>query len=415
MVIIDKFVENWVNRSMEQKNIMSRLDLRYRFVSLMKSSTLLAAWLLAVGQTSFANPQTPGYRGSSDETSEKKMEMTNTTTAPITNAEYPSGLVSLSTNEPFSPYTFVVDKSKRVLRVYEWKGDFPELINEYPADFGKATGDKMKENDHRTPVGIYFLQKEMTQPEIPFDKYGNLAFTMDYPNIFDQREAKTGHGIWLHAVPDKVPLTRGSRGCVVVRNSVIKSLKNIIKLEQTPVLIFDNVQYLSKEKYQEQRKLFLGEFEKWRNAWEKQDIDTYIKYYADSFRNEEMNYKQWYNHKKKLKNLYSYIKVELSEPLILVNKNMVVIRTLQKYESNLHKDFGEKTIHARYSPENGFQIIREAWKPMAEPPSLKMVPASNSPDSSPTSPAETPIPDKKSTTTPEGSTLGKEHNIHSQG
>lgn len=291
--------------------------------------------------------------------------------APAAAVNFPAGLISLSSEQRFSPYTFVVDKSKRTLTVYEWQNALPQAVAEYPADIGKKAGDKTKENDHRTPVGIYFLQREMTQPEIPFDLYGSLAFSMDYPNIFDKRDAKTGYGIWLHAVPDSVPLTRGSRGCVVVRNDVIKGLKKLVKLQQTPILIFDSVNYLSKEEYQQQKQLFLAEFENWRRAWESQDVETYIKYYADTFRNDEMNYQQWYRHKKRLKSLYSYIKVQLAEPIILRNKDQVVIRTIQRYESNLHKDYGEKTIHAKYSPENGFQIIREAWRPLQDPLAAK--------------------------------------------
>jgi len=285
--------------------------------------------------------------------------------------KYPAGLIALSSEPQFASYSFVVDKSKRTLFVYEWKDGDLNIIAEYPTDIGKKMGDKTKENDHRTPVGIYFLQKEMTQPEIPFGLYGNLAFSTDYPNIFDKRDAKTGSGIWLHAVPDTVPLTRGSRGCVVVRNDVIKLLKNYVRLEQTPIMIFDEVKYFSKEEHEVQKNRFLTDFENWRTAWEKQDVDTYIKYYDATFKNDQMNYKQWYNHKKKLKALYSYIKVDLGPPLILQNKDQVVIRTIQRYESNLHKDFGEKTIHARLSPEVGFQIIREDWKPMTETLAMK--------------------------------------------
>lgn len=283
------------------------------------------------------------------------------------NKTYPAGLIALSPETPFSSYSFVVDKSKRTLSVYEWKNNDLNLISEFPADIGKKEGPKMKRDDHKTPVGIYFLQQEKTQPEIPFDLYGNLAFTTDYPNIFDQRDAKTGSGIWLHAVPDSVPLTRGSRGCVVVRNDVIKSLKSIVKLQQTPILIYDEIKYLNAQEHNEQKQRFLKEFESWRNAWQTQDVDTYIKYYDQTFKNDQMNYTQWYRHKKKLKETYSYIKVELSPPLILQNKDQVVIRTIQRYESNLHKDYGEKTIHARYSPEVGFQIIREDWKPLLDP------------------------------------------------
>lgn len=284
-----------------------------------------------------------------------------------TNKTYPAGLIALSPETPFSSYSFVVDKSKRTLSVYEWKNNDLNLISEFPADIGKKEGPKMKRDDHKTPVGIYFLQQEKTQPEIPFDLYGNIAFTTDYPNIFDQRDAKTGSGIWLHAVPDSVPLTRGSRGCVVVRNDVIKSLKSIVKLQQTPILIYDEIKYLNAQEHNEQKQRFLKEFESWRNAWQTQDVDTYIKYYDQTFKNDHMNYTQWYRHKKKLKETYSYIKVELSPPLILQNKDQVVIRTIQRYESNLHKDYGEKTIHARYSPEVGFQIIREDWKPLLDP------------------------------------------------
>lgn len=293
--------------------------------------------------------------------------------APAEEKKYPAGLIALSNEPHFASYSFVVDKSKRTLSVYEWKNEDLNMIAEYPADIGKKSGDKTKENDHKTPVGIYFLEKELTQPEIPFNLYGNLAFTTDYPNIFDKRNAKTGHGIWLHAVPDTIPLTRGSRGCVVVRNDVVKILKQYVRLEQTPILIFDEVKYMTSDQYQTQKKKFLQDFENWRLAWEHQDVDTYMKYYDSTFKNDEMNYKQWYRHKKRLKSLYSYIKVQLSPPLILQNKDQVVIRTVQRYESNLHKDYGIKTIHARLSPEVGFQIIREDWKPLSDPLAIHTV------------------------------------------
>lgn len=295
------------------------------------------------------------------------LAMSQTETSVKAEVKYPSGLIALSRDEGFSSYSFVVDKTKRTLSVYETIGDEIKLIEEYPTDIGKQLGDKTRQNDHKTPVGIYFLESELTQPAIPFETYGNLAFTTDYPNIFDKRDQKTGYGIWLHAVPDSVPLTRGSRGCVVVRNDVIKQLKSYVRIGQTPILIYDEVQYLNPADYKTQKTKFLTDFENWRVAWEQQDVDTYIKYYDDTFKNDQMNYKQWYKHKKKLKDLYSYIKVQLSSPLILKNKDQVVIRTVQRYESNLHRDYGVKTIHARWSPEVGFKIIREDWKPLLDP------------------------------------------------
>lgn len=277
---------------------------------------------------------------------------------------YPANVISLTNDPHFSQIVFLVDKSKRTLRVYQTDGELLKLLEEHEADIGKNNGDKIKANDLRTPVGIYFLQQEKTQPEIPFEMYGKLAFTTDYPNIFDQRIAKTGSGIWLHAVPDTTPMTRGSKGCVVVRNSVIQSLEKYIKLGQTPLMISEKIDYVNKEEYLNLKKKYFDNFELWRKSWQESDADTYIKFYDSTFSIDKMNYRRWYKHKKKLKGLYKYIKVDLSTPIILRNKDQVVIRTLQNYESDLHADYGEKTIHAYFSENVGFKIIREEWLPL---------------------------------------------------
>jgi murein L,D-transpeptidase YafK len=277
---------------------------------------------------------------------------------------YPANVISLSSSPEFSQIVFLVDKTKRTLRVYQSDGDLLKLLEEYPTDIGKNNGDKIKANDQKTPVGIYFLMERKTQPEIPFKLYGNLAFTTDYPNIFDKRVSKSGSGIWLHAVPDSTPLTRGSKGCVVVRNSVVRHLEKYIKLGQTPMMVSEKIDYLNKEDYLALKKKYLSNFELWRKSWQESDVDTYIQFYDQTFNNGEMNFTKWYKHKKKLKGLYKFIKVGLGSPLILRNKDQVVMRTVQDYESDLHSDFGEKTIHASFSDQVGFKIIRENWHPL---------------------------------------------------
>lgn len=278
-------------------------------------------------------------------------------------ATLPSGIVSVGNQ---SRYLFVVDKTRRFLRVYDFKSKLPHLLLEVPSDIGKKLGDKQRANDFRTPTGIYFLQKKLSPPEIPFQLYGSRAFTTDYPNIFDRRDQKGGSGIWLHAVPDTTPLTRGSRGCVVVRNQIIQQLEQYVTLGETPLVIFDKVDDVPASDFESEQQKFFGFFQQWKSAWETQDVDSYMKFYDTSFRNNQMNYTQWFEHKKRLKSLYKYIKVTLSEPLIIRNRDQVVIRTLQEYESDQHRDFGVKTIHAKYSPDSGFKIIREDWQPSSK-------------------------------------------------
>ncbi|MDG0817919.1 L,D-transpeptidase family protein [Bdellovibrio svalbardensis] len=288
---------------------------------------------------------------------------TATPSAPAEPADLlPAPLLQISETDAFSKFVFLVDKEQRKLTVFERNGEKIQKIQEFPADIGKNGGNKTKRDDARTPEGIYFLEKRLSQPEIPFNLYGALAFTTNYPNLFDRRQNKTGSGIWLHAIPDSVALTRGSRGCVVVRNEVIKKLADYIKLRETPILIFDHVNYLSKDEH-EKRRVELNSFiEGWRQAWEAQDIDKYISFYDKDFKAPGFNLKTWKNHKASLKSKYEFIKVHLSQPYIVQHNDQLLVKTLQRYESDQHVDYGVKTIYAVKSGDT-YKIIREEWSP----------------------------------------------------
>lgn len=275
---------------------------------------------------------------------------------------FPAPLLQISETDAFSRYVLLVDKEQRKLTVFERDGENIKKVEEYPADIGKKGGNKTKRDDHRTPEGIYFLEKRLAQPKIPFSLYGNMAFTTNYPNLFDQREKKTGSGIWLHAIPDTVPLTRGSRGCVVVRNEVIKKLDDYIKLRETPILIFDQVNYISKEEHEKRRQEMTNFIEDWRKAWENNDIEKYMSFYDKDFKAPGFKFESWKKHKEDLKSKYEYVKVHLSQPYIVQHNDQLLIKTLQRYESNMHVDYGVKTIYALKSGDT-FKIIREEWAP----------------------------------------------------
>lgn len=274
----------------------------------------------------------------------------------------PDSLLQISETDAFSRFVLLVDKNQRKLTVFERNGQQIKKVDEFPTDIGKMGGNKTKRDDHKTPEGIYFLEQKLAQPEIPFSLYGSMAFTTNYPNLFDRREKKTGSGIWLHAIPDTVPLTRGSRGCVVVRNEVIKKLEDYIKLRETPILIFDHVNYVTKEEHEKRRHVLSSFVESWRQAWENQDIEKYMSFYAEDFKAPGFNRDSWKAHKSNLKSKYDFIKVGLSQPYIIQHNDQLVVKTLQRYESDKHVDYGVKTIYAIKAGES-FQIIREEWQP----------------------------------------------------
>lgn len=274
---------------------------------------------------------------------------------------FPENLLQISATEAFSKYVFVVDKSLRKLMVFERNGETIKKIEEMTADIGKNNGKKEKQDDHKTPEGIYFFQEKKSPPAIPFSLYGKMAFTMDYPNLFDRQDGKTGYGIWLHSVPDNVPLTRGSRGCVVVRNDGIVQLEKYISFKQTPILIFDKINYVSVEEHKKRRDEKAQFLKDWIAAWESKDLGRYLSFYDHSFTAPGgFNFKTWKRHKEKLTQRYEAIQVRLDQPFLLVHQDQMIVRTLQKYTSNQHTDYGVKIIYARLR-DGKYKIIREEW------------------------------------------------------
>ena len=273
----------------------------------------------------------------------------------------PDGILSLPNGEFYKPHAVIVDKDARKTTVWTREDGKFRKVTEYTSDQGKRDGDKVKLGDHKTPEGIYFFQDMYEGQNLNFELYGIRAFTTDYPNLFDRREGKTGSGIWLHAIPDTQSLERGSRGCVVIRNRDIIEISQYINLQRTPIIIEDSVNMVSREERQKQRQRIYDFIAEWKNAWQKKDMENYMKAYSkENFRSRRMNWEKWKAYKAFLNKKYETIRVDFSRPMILKHNNEYIVRVLQRYESDKHLDFGEKTLYLKDEKE-GLKIIAEDW------------------------------------------------------
>jgi len=282
--------------------------------------------------------------------------------------EMPAGLIRLGDGVLFPSFALVVDKSKKKIHVIDSSSGTPVVVETYDSDLGKLSGDKRASGDSRTPEGIYFLQKALEGPGLDSYKYGVKAFTTDYPNIFDLREGKSGFGIWLHAISDSQTLERGSKGCVVVRNETIKKLAQNITLRETPLMIFDKVQWVPFDSIKKEAEPVLQAIGEWRKAWESKDMNAYINFYAQDFKFGKMNRNTFKRYKTELAEKYATIKVQLSMPVIYEHKGRFVVRFYQDYVSNEHADFGEKTLYmVKSNSSRGFEILDETWQETTNP------------------------------------------------
>jgi hypothetical protein len=88
-------------------------------------------------------------------------------------------------------------------------------------------------------------------------------------------------------------------------------------------------------------------------------------YYDSDFKAPGFNFASWKVHKANLKKQYEFIKVHLSQPYIVAHNDQLLVKTLQRYESDKHIDYGVKTIYAIKAGES-YKIIREEWAPFSQ-------------------------------------------------
>lgn len=142
---------------------------------------------------------------------------------------------------------------------------------------GKS-GDKKVEGDLKTPVGVYDILKKFTPPS---DYYGPVAFELSYPNSLDKLAKKSGSGIWIHGLPmtGKRDNDYNTKGCVAFENESLKEFAKIVGSS--------GVVMISETKVAEAKSdhiaLILSSLFEWKDAWEKNHISAYLKFYADDF------------------------------------------------------------------------------------------------------------------------------------
>ena len=83
----------------------------------------------------------------------------------------------------------------------------------------------MREGDQQTPVGVYHVTASLPRQKLT-DFYGSGAFPISYPNDWDRRMGRNGHGIWLHGTPSDTfsRPPKASDGCVVLANQDLDAL-----------------------------------------------------------------------------------------------------------------------------------------------------------------------------------------------
>lgn len=240
--------------------------------------------------------------------------------------------------QPDQHYAVVVDTSQSRLYLFENDSGEPRYVADYYITSGKAGAEKLREGDQKTPVGVYFVTSSLPLQKLS-DFYGVGAFPLNYPNEWDKRLGRKGHGIWLHGVPrdtySRPP--RASNGCVVLTNPDLEAVSKNLQPGLTPVVISDGLEWVSPEEWRSQRERFKGEVEAWRRDWESLDVDRLLAHYSPAFQANGQDYRAFSAQKRQVNAGKKNLQVSLSDISILQypgKENVMVVTFLQDYHSS---------------------------------------------------------------------------------
>jgi len=237
-------------------------------------------------------------------------------------------------------YLFYVDAGSSRLYLYENIDGKLSYKDDFYVSIGKNGFGKQYEGDKKTPVGVYFTGKKIRESLSDF--YGEAAYPLSYPNEIDIKNKRNGSGIWLHGTPkttyNRAPLA--SDGCIVLSNPDLIKLSSVLDNNKIPIIIsFQSLKDLeSSNKNLAERKLSLiNAIERWREKWEDQDTESYLKFYSKNFFSQKDNYDSWAERKRIIQAQKQKVFVGLSEISFFDYPNteneMVLVDFIQDYKS----------------------------------------------------------------------------------
>jgi murein L,D-transpeptidase YafK len=235
-------------------------------------------------------------------------------------------------------YAIVVDTQKARLYVYQNDKGTPRFVADYYISHGKLGSEKLKEGDKKTPIGVYHVTSSLPRQKLT-DFYGSGAFPINYPNEWDKRQGRNGHGIWLHGTPSDTfsRPPKASDGCVVLANQDLDALSKNLQIGLTPVIISNSIEWLSLDDWQAERQSLLSMIDEWRKDWESRDTDRYARHYSNKFQADSQGLQAWIGQKRKVNAGKSWIKVATGDISMFRNpgkEEYVVVTFDQDYKSS---------------------------------------------------------------------------------
>jgi len=188
----------------------------------------------------------------------------------------------------------IAETDASTLHRFEIGVDGPEYRDERYMSVGQNGVGKQRAWDRRTPLGIYFVNEQLDTSKL-HERYGVTAFPLDYPNIWDRINRRSGDGIWIHGVAPnggrRPPLD--TDGCIALPNEELLAIENQLLPLVTPVVITRAIHWVSPQELATTRSELQAVLDAWAASYRSGDLHQYLSLYAEEFSYRGMDRKTW--------------------------------------------------------------------------------------------------------------------------
>ena len=107
-------------------------------------------------------------------------------------------------------------------------------------------------------------------------------------------------------------------------------------------------------------KFINGELSGWLKAWAKQDVNSYLSFYSDQFKDTKHDLSKWQSSRKRALEANNNLSIEASNVQISESLNRIKLNFTQQFKSDKYSDVGEKEL-VWIKNGDSWKILKESW------------------------------------------------------
>jgi murein L,D-transpeptidase YafK len=257
----------------------------------------------------------------------------------------------------------IAETNKSTLHRYVVTQQGAKLAGEGYMSIGQNGVSKLRAWDRRTPLGIYFINEQLDTSKL-HDKYGPVAFPLDYPNAWDQLLGRSGDGIWIHGVAaggERRP-PQDTDGCIALPNDELLAVAGFLTPLLTPVIITRDIELISSQELLTIRKRLQSAVDEWASSYLSGDLHRYLTLYGEDFQHRGMNRDEWSAYRLQTIGATKVREFLLEDLLLLADPEdagLYLSRFRQTFADATHKVVTIKRLYWRESADGKLRIVAE--------------------------------------------------------